>query len=126
MGETSRQARVKGQESGQAHNEVGFLVGQIASIDKQKKAITAIHPESKNKLCRGMQITLGHTVHDIVDRFGTIRVGMEVLIFYQGNKDNPAAARAFIIGEEDELGPNQLLALNNIAQGFHNVLMENL
>ena len=125
MGEKSRSTGVDSQQTNQPHNQADWVSGKITAVDA-KRPVIQVEGVAGNKLFGGKWIQLGHSVHDIVDRFGTIRVGMEVMVHYKGQFGCPVFAIAFVTGEEDEKGPNKDNADNNMAQGFHNILMENL
>jgi len=126
MGEKSRAGGLSSQKSSQSHSEIDFAEGRIKAVDNKRRVIQVADKARGNNLFGGQWIRLGHSVHEIVDRFGKVRLGMEVIVFYKGKLGAPASAYAFIVGEEDESGPNKDLSENNMAQGFHNILMENM
>ena len=126
LGEKSRSAGLTEQRSSQPHSESDWMEGKIKAVDKKRKVVKVADKIRGNDLFGGAWIPLGHSVHDILDRFGTNRLGMEVMVFYKGKLGTPVSALAFIVGEEDESGPNKDLVANDVAQAFHNILMENL
>lgn len=125
-GEKARSLGVEQQKTAQSHTEMNWSEGRVKAADQKRRVIKVGEPKTGNDLFGGRWIPLAHSVHEIVDRFGKIRKGMEVFVLYRGKAGAPTSAYAWIIGEEDESGPNKDLAENNMAQGFHNILMENL
>jgi hypothetical protein len=127
MGEQSRQGKVDKQRTAQPHNEVEIAQGKIKAIDKIKKMIKATEGPPINQPIMGDRwIALAHPIHDLIDRFGTVRLGMEVLVIMQGRSTASPRGWAFIIGEEGEYGPSGDFVPNDIGLGFHNILMEKI
>lgn len=124
MGEQARDASVKKQQTAQPHIESGIKFGKIKEVAGDRKMVVLTDSATKKPMFSGQPVMLGHPVRFITDFYGTVKKGMEVLVFYQGNSGNPAFACAFIIGEENESGPNKTRLPNTASQGFGSVLME--
>jgi len=126
LGEASRLSDVSEQAKSQSHDEVSWIEGKIKSVNETRRVVQVADKARGVTLFGGQWIPLAHSVHEIIDRFGQVRIGMEVLVLYSGKSGAAVNAYAWIIGEEDESGPNKDLAENDIPQGFNTVLMENV
>jgi hypothetical protein len=124
FGEMQRQSNQRALSTGQVHNQVGFNIGKIIKVDLKRRLVQVAHMDGTIMFGNKTWIDLAHSTHDIVANWGTVRVGMEVVVFWQGNKGSPAIAKAIITGIEQETGPNTDFSENAMAQGFHNILME--
>lgn len=126
MGENSRAGSVGAQQTDQPHTGGGWLRAKIKKIASPRKVVQLSDPATGTVLFGGKYATLLHTVNNISSDFGQIRVGMEVLAWYQGKVGAPTAVYALVFGLEMEGGPSADFAANFSAMGFHNILMENL
>lgn len=61
-------------------------------------------------------IPVGHSVLDIIQRFGSLRIGLRVLVTFSGDVERDAVAT--IVGIEDEVLGAELQQLNDIETGL--------
>ena len=127
LGEARRQGEVQAQTAAQSHSELDWFTGRIKAIHETRRLVIVSRADEGTSFGGDENwITLVHDVQEIVGRFGTVRPGMEVLVIYQGKAGGRNKAFAWIIGEEDETGPNQDMLENDIPLGFNAILIEPL
>lgn len=127
LGEARRQGQVKEQTAAQSHDELNWFTGRIKRVNETRRLIIVSRADEGTSFGGDENwVTLAHSVREIVERFGTIRKGMEVLVFYQGKPGAKNKAFAFVIGEEDETGPSKDLHENDMRLGFSTILTASL
>jgi len=115
--EHNRQANQQSLGLAQQYSETNWLTGVITDSHASARMIKAMSPES-GPLLAGRWITLIHSVREICERWGEIRNGFSVLVMYRGHAGGACEAWAWIIGDENEYGPNMGKVVNDIPMGF--------
>ena len=127
LGESRRQAKQLEQSASQPHTELGWFTGRIKKVHETKRLVVVSRADEGTSFGGDDNwVTLAHSIDEIVQRFGTIRKGMEVLVFFQGKAGGTNKAYALIISGEDETGPSKTMHKNDMSLGFNAILIEPL
>jgi hypothetical protein len=116
LGEQQRQLQQGISHLPDSSSAIKQMYGIIIDIDPANPLIKARTPEGR-AIADGQWIPLNYSVDEIVERFGTIRKGMNVLVQYTG--PSGSSASAFIVGNEGEQLASGTLLENKINKGMY-------
>lgn len=119
---------VSAEKSRKTSQEIGSFPGLQEGIRQTYGIISEVHPnkpqvkayaDDGSTIAGDRFIPLAHSVSDIVERFGTVRKGMRVLVTYSG--PDGSHANAMIIGVEGERSQDTVRLQNEIKTGLFEV-----
>lgn len=100
------------------HQGLRQVFGTIREVHHQKPLIRA-YDDSGSPLANDKWIPLNHSTQEIAERFGTIRQGMRIAVWFSG--PDGAGANATIVGVESERNTNQPYTPNTIERGLFRI-----
>ena len=102
------------QMSKNVHRALQQKLGTITAVHEQLPMVKVIFNDGII-VAGGDWIPVGHSVLDIIHRFGALRTGLRTLVTFAGEAES--AAIATIVGVEEEKLGNEIQELNDIETG---------
>jgi len=100
LGEQRRQGQLEQLGNPDINESTQYFIGTISKVHDTKPWIKAYSKTKKHDLAGGRWIPLIHSPNEIVEKWGTIRIGMDVQITSTGLSGEKSIAT--IINNEDE------------------------
>jgi hypothetical protein len=98
------------------HEGIRYVEGAITSVHEDRPLVKA-HSDDGSPIADGRWIRLNHSVQDIAERFGTVRLGSRLSVMYQGPSGSDAAA-TIISSSKTERYASEKLVPNTVARGL--------
>jgi hypothetical protein len=101
-----------------SHESVKQISGVISEVHPERPFIKAYNSNG-NRIANDNFIPLNHSPSEIIEKWGTIRVGMKVIVSYCG--PNGTSANATIVGLEGGKENEEPYLPNNIERGMFRI-----
>ena len=100
------------------HEGVRQTFATIYAIHPEKTLIKAYDDNGSN-IANDKWVPLNHSSREIAERFGTVRIGMRVMVSFTG--PDGGSANAFIVGNEGEKNANEPQTENAAQRGMFRI-----
>jgi hypothetical protein len=97
-------------------NALRHTFGTIQGLDSEGKPAVIVYDDSGQQVAGGSLIPLNYPSERIPELWGTIRIGMRVLVLFTG--PDGGSASAFIVGTEGEKNLNSPVVVNDAERGL--------